>query len=580
MLHYPKYQANTLFEDDCLLIGSTAYDQYPITCFESPGSFILLEGIIYNIDDATIKNNLFAIADLVPERATVSETIARFLTHADGEFIVLIYDKPTKLLCVFNDALGRLPFFWYRDDAVLVFSREMKFMYPFVRPIAFNRLALMEYLLYEFPLGERTLIEGVERLLPATVMMYSGLSQTLLKEQVLPLTFEFEKEDRKISKENIKDLKRSFLAGLRSRVSKLGPRRSLISLSGGLDSRATLAGLIAQGVKPRGITYDTAPEDAGELGYTQKIAETFGVSLTHFAPSKDMDYEEYLRYVALVDAGQSINLANVVNIEEQIMLHEGSDIVHYTGLYGGELCRYLNVTSGFGSDDDLAQFLLTTPDQYGYAHQKVCAMLQASKDEIQEHIREHIAAYPEKDLYAKYLHFKFEKDYKWAGLGEDRNRFFFWTVTPFYSRDFFWTAYTIDERKKDTLFFRDFLYSLDPRTCAVGYYNTGMSLKNPLTLYIYRFAEKGVRTPWIRQLGWQALHFKEKFGVSKRFNPKKEEIRAFALNLLERSSLIQRYFSLAATRNVIRTEEELDKLERILTLFIYMDMIDRGKPDF
>ena len=89
----------------------------------------------------------------------------------------------------------------------------------------------------------------------------------------------------------------------------------------------------------------------------------------------------------MVDAAQPIGLANVVNIEEQVMMQEGTDVVYYTGLYGGELLRYLNVTSGLGSDDDLAQFLLTTPDQYRYAHQKVCVMLQVPEDVILQHLQ-------------------------------------------------------------------------------------------------------------------------------------------------------------------------------------------------
>ena len=190
MLHYPSYKANILYKDSCALVGSTAYEQYPITSFEDPTFFIVLEGMIYNIDDAAIREDLFAIANEVHKGGSFKETITRFLAQADGEFIVLIYDKQTRDLCVFNDALGRLPFFWYKNDEVLAFSREIKFMYPFIGQITFHRLALMEYLLYGFALGERTLIEGVERLLPATLVMYRALDHTLSKEQVLPLTFE------------------------------------------------------------------------------------------------------------------------------------------------------------------------------------------------------------------------------------------------------------------------------------------------------------------------------------------------------------------------------------------------------
>ena len=156
----------------------------------------------------------------------------------------------------------------------------------------------------------------------------------------------------------------------------------------------------------------------------------------------------------------------------------------------------------------------------------------------------HFAHKTDKCSYDKYLHFKFEKDYKWAGPGEDRNRLFFWTITPFYSRGFFNTAYAIDEHEKNTFFFRNFLYALDPRTCIVGNYNTGMPLMNPLRLRIYGLAEKAVRNPWIRRLGSQAVHFKKGLGTPQRPDPEREKMRTMALDLLEESDLIKEYFSL------------------------------------
>lgn len=45
--------------------------------------------------------------------------------------------------------------------------------------------------------------------------------------------------------DDAENLKRYFLLGLESRVTKLRLRKQIISLGGGLDSRATLAGLIS-----------------------------------------------------------------------------------------------------------------------------------------------------------------------------------------------------------------------------------------------------------------------------------------------------------------------------------------------
>lgn len=399
MLYYPSYRANLLFENNCFFLGSTAYEQYPVTCFEGPGSFIAFEGMVYNIDDATLHTDLLAIATEIHEGAPGKEAIARFLAHADGEFVVLIFDKETHDLCVFNDALGRLPFFWYRNHEVLAFSREIKFMYSFLGRIPLDRSALMEYLLFGYTLGERTLIEGVERLLPATLLLYRGRDHTISKEQVLPLTFEPQGTDHKTPEETIEDLRRSFLEGLRNRVGKLGSRRSLISLSGGLDSRATLAGLAAYNVKPRAIHYDVSPENREEEEYARKNADLFGIPLIHLTLTREPEYEDFIRIALMNDGAQSIQHANLYNFLEQDLVREGNDIIYYTGLYGGELLRRPVVTSGLSTDDDLVHFILSIDHSDGpsrFAPENVVAMVAAPGDNLLQHLRAHLATYPKR----------------------------------------------------------------------------------------------------------------------------------------------------------------------------------------
>jgi hypothetical protein len=106
MLHFPSYTASTLFEDTFFLVGSTSFEQYPITCFEDATTFIVLEGMIYNIDETSIRQHLFEIAQKTHAEIQQKKQISSLLQNADGEFIVIIYNKITKDLCVFNDSQG------------------------------------------------------------------------------------------------------------------------------------------------------------------------------------------------------------------------------------------------------------------------------------------------------------------------------------------------------------------------------------------------------------------------------------------------------------------------------------------
>jgi asparagine synthase (glutamine-hydrolysing) len=176
---------------------------------------------------------------------------------------------------------------------------------------------------------------------------------------------------------------------------------------------------------------------------------------------------DYSRLVFETDGSVPTYMAFLLDLYDQIAQIYGNNAILFTGVYGGELFRYLNVTSGLHSDDDLVDFLLSTLDKYRYAPEKVCTMLQLDKADIKEHLKDHVSTYNEADVFKKYIHFKFKKDYKYRSEIEDLDRLFFWTTTPFYSPPFFDYAYKIAEHKKDTLFFRNFLHELDARTCNV-----------------------------------------------------------------------------------------------------------------
>jgi hypothetical protein len=63
-------------------------------------------------------------------------------------------------------------------------------------------------------------------------------------------------------------------------------------------------------------------------------------------------------------------------------------------------------------------------------------------------VKERIEEFTERDVYKKYLRFRHEYDIRYAGEGEDRNRFYFWTISPYYSYRYFSYAMSIPENRK------------------------------------------------------------------------------------------------------------------------------------
>ncbi len=578
MLHYPSYKSRVLFQNSNVIIGSTAYKEYPIEIVDDESFIILIEGMIYNMDDEQIKELLYEIFDSASDKNNFEEKIRKFQFIADGEFIIVIYDKIKNVFCLFNDSLGRLPLYWYEGDNFIIISREIKFIYPYVNKIKFEKKSLVEYLLFGFVLGERTLIERITRLMPSSFIVYNAdasINGRLNYPKFLAKhPFLNEEEDY------VKNLKRYFLLGLESRVNKLRSRKQIISLSGGLDSRATLAGLIKLGVSPNGITYTISKKNENESIYSKKIASEFGIPLIHFKSKfNEVNFEKYLKLVKMKDCFQPIELVNQVDISEQIYEQEGNNIAFYTGLYGGEITRYLNITSGLSSDKDLVDFLITTPDKYRHSIKNVCNILKISKKVIFNHLLSHISSYSEVDVYSKYLHFKFEKDYKWAGEGEDRSRLFYWIITPYFSKKFFEYAYSIDERKKHTKLFRDFLFSLDPRTCSVNYFNNNLGLNkkfmlklnNKFMLKLNNIAENLVRNVRIRKLASFMLKLIKIWSNRRLVSPKMAKLKLFSIELISKSNILKDYFSIEDTKRLIEKEKNISVITRILTLFLYMN---------
>lgn len=280
MLHLKSYRSKKLFQNSKIIIGSTAYEEYPIEIVDDESSIILIEGMIYNMDDEQIKELLHEIVDSISNKEGFEEKIRKFQFIADGEFIIVIYDKNKNGFCLFNDSLGRLPLYWYEDDNLIIISREIKFIYPYLKKIKFEKKSLVEYLLFGFVLGERTLIKRITRLMPSSFIFCNADSSFngrlnypvfLAKHPILNKGEDYSA-----------NFKRYFLLGLESRVNKLRSRKQIISLSGGLDSRGTLAGLIKFGVSPNGIANTTSKSNEIEFTYSKKIAKEFGIPLNPF----------------------------------------------------------------------------------------------------------------------------------------------------------------------------------------------------------------------------------------------------------------------------------------------------------
>ena len=563
--HTQKYKVTKILEGDNenLSVLTSSYDGYPIETFKLNNLICVFEGMIYNLSKEHIRNKIKDISEHMDDSKLLQKEIGSLMKEADGEYILFLYNIESKSMVVFNDILGRLPLYYYNENGLFSVSREVKFIKSLIGDPKIDTGSLTEYLLYGFPLGGKTLLKNVKRLMPATVLEFNTIAKRVQLTVLYPVNYENTIEVGKSRKKKISDLKDLFMEVLGNRTKKMSDRQSVIALSGGLDSRATLAGLTHFEKHPKAYTYANF-----EQPVASQLAGIFNVDLDIIESSGKFGMSEYERLVKMLDGLNDTSHYNSLDYCDKVLELYGDKMVKYSGMYGGEFFRYFNPTSGINSDESLVRFLLSTTDIYRAPVEPVCSIMNVSLSDLENSIHYHISQYPERSVYKKYLHFFFEKNYMWTGAGEDRDKYLFWHTTPFCTHSIYEYALSIDENVKGTLFFRDFLYALDPRLCAVRSTSTGGNLNNRSYLRIMDMPESTVRNPRIRKLA-AALKMDHR--------SKDNENKADLTNLLagyidKHNGLLSDYFRIQDLRDSLNDRNTKDSfLHRLLTLSIYIN---------
>jgi len=86
--------------------------------------------------------------------------------HFRGMFAFAIWDAKRQRLFCARDRFGIKPFYYAIVGKVLYFASEAKVLLPFLPEIRTNEAAFAEYLTFQYTIGEKTLFNGINQLLP------------------------------------------------------------------------------------------------------------------------------------------------------------------------------------------------------------------------------------------------------------------------------------------------------------------------------------------------------------------------------------------------------------------------------
>ena len=489
LLYDARYVKHDWLIDDFSYLGYTAYPEYPMERVDFGDITVFLEGQFYPCDSGRSKKALRELTERAfPSIDDHPDRLLPWITMADGDYIVLLYHNGTREIVIVNDFFGRLPVYCYRTPSQFMFSRDLRFISRLAGLTRFDRMALAQHLLVGYPLGKRTLLEGVHRLSPASCISINPGSSEVHIHRLHRFNCEPKASTQASVRDNAHELVDLFS---RACTARAAARRanSVISLSGGFDSRSIAAGFHKCGLPFRAATFlDPNGRAETDVPIAQQIAELFGAEWSLF-PLNPPQARDTLKLLRMKTGMNPLYLAFLLDFFEGVRTRFGSNLMFFSGEIGDRLLPDRRPRRNPRSLEDAVDSLLNEEPKFSV--ETVSALTQLKPTEIIGELNRHIESYPEQDWAQKCVHFStFERIFKWLCEGEDRNRNYFWNATPYSGIEFFnFASHCPDEQKSYYALYREFLTELSPAATAVPHAGTGA----PVTSNEFKTIRKAMR---------------------------------------------------------------------------------------
>jgi asparagine synthase (glutamine-hydrolysing) len=210
--------------------------------------------------------------------------------HLNGMFALAVRDTRRDTLFVARDRLGIKPLYLWRGSEGVVFGSELKAVLaaPWV-PLEWDLEAVDDFMTYEYVPAPRSIVRGVEKLLPGERLLFRGdRPQGVERDRYWTLEADPDREA------TLRRRGPAAAAGeLRERLGVAVRRRMLADvplgafLSGGIDSSAIVglmteaAGGVGSGTGPvRTFSLGFADRSYDERAHARRVAEHFGTTHT------------------------------------------------------------------------------------------------------------------------------------------------------------------------------------------------------------------------------------------------------------------------------------------------------------
>lgn len=257
---------------DC---GTAAFAAFTTSGRAASGAIAIDErrNLLVAIDGELLRSG--GARPLLPAAETVLDAYRRhgeqFIEHLRGAFSASIWDGDSQTLLLATDRSGLRPLYWRRSETSFAFASNARVLLTLSDSRAIDPHGLCDFVVFGFPLGTRTIFQGIERVPPASVAVIRPDEVRL--RQYWRLSYPGS-ASRRLSTDQAAQ---AMADGLIAAVDDLAERDAVhgVPLSGGLDSRLILASLLRRGHKVK--TFTMGGPDSADLRIAADVARALDV---------------------------------------------------------------------------------------------------------------------------------------------------------------------------------------------------------------------------------------------------------------------------------------------------------------
>ncbi len=431
---------------------------------------IYWENPVREIDPEVVKA-VFAEFDENFQFADVKQTIERKLQCAmNTAFTCIAIHRPQKTVLFFNDRLARLPLYHYENSNFFLLGRDFVLLRDSFKDSRIDRLQLAQFMLLGYVPGKPSVYADIQDCRPQTfaeARIGNEVTLTISDKPENRVHGELQEVDQSAY---LKELTDTFLAATERCA---GKDELVLGLSGGLDSRAIGGALHKLRKHFTSFTYRDHDRTATrDIRYAKKLARSWSCPF-HII---DLNIESNDDWAALFTMKGGVNYLGVSFFGKflyEVQRRVGhSNFVFFTGDGGDKVMPDLYPQKSLHSESDFIEYLLKRNSILPL--KAVSQALDIEPNEVLHALLNEVKQYPVDGWDEKYRFLLLaERGGRWLFEGEDRNRFFARTNTPFYAYDFYRLAMQAPRSwKKDNRMFKDLLNSLSPVLTKIPNANT------------------------------------------------------------------------------------------------------------